>query len=230
MRARRAPATMPAYVVALIETITDAERYKTYVGQVEATLGAFGGRFLARRPDPEALEGAFRPSRAVVLEFPDEAAARAWHASAPYVPVRTLRQSASKGTLLLLPGHAPRGGPRVAVGDAHYVEMVTDDVEGARGLCERVHGWRFAEADETLGGARVATLPGGARGAIRAPLGEMEKPVTRVYVRVADLDAATKAAEEAGAFLALSSMDLAQHGRIAIVIVGGVEHGLWQLP
>ena len=98
---------MPAYVVALIESIHDPETYKRYVGQVEATLVPFGGRFIARKPAPERLEGSFSPSRAIVLEFPDEEHARRWHASPAYQPVMKLRQSASEGTLLLLPGYAP---------------------------------------------------------------------------------------------------------------------------
>lgn len=98
---------MPAYVVALIQSVSDAATYKEYVGQVEATLAPYGGRFIARKPDPEMLEGAAAPSRAIILEFPDEDKARAWHASPAYQPVMKLRQSASTGTLLLLPGYRP---------------------------------------------------------------------------------------------------------------------------
>ncbi|MEA3200147.1 MAG: hypothetical protein QOE90_1575 [Thermoplasmata archaeon] len=98
---------MPAYVLALIESIHDPDAYKRYVAQVEATMTPFGGRFLARVPGPEALEGGPAPSRAVVLEFPSVEKARAWHASPSYQPVAALRQSASRGTLLLLPGYAP---------------------------------------------------------------------------------------------------------------------------
>lgn len=98
---------MPAYVLALIQSIHDPETYKQYVGQVEATLKPFGGRFLARKPDPETLEGGPAPSRAIVLEFPSVEKAREWHASPGYQPVMKLRQSASKGTLLLLPEYKP---------------------------------------------------------------------------------------------------------------------------
>lgn len=98
---------MPTYVVALIAAVTDPETYKRYVAQVEATLAPFGGRFLARVPGPAALEGGPAPARAVILEFPSEERARAWHASPGYRPVMELRQSASQGTLLLLPGYAP---------------------------------------------------------------------------------------------------------------------------
>lgn len=221
---------VPAYVVALIESIADPDAYKRYVAQVEPTLRPFGGRFLARKPDPDVLEGALRPSRAIVLAFPDEASVRAWHASPAYQPVMGLRRSASTGTLLLLPGYAEAGAPRVGIGEVHYVEMVASDVAATRRACEEAHGWRFAEPDPVLGGAVVATLPSGTRCAIRAPLRSDERPVTRTYVRVADVEQAGKRAEAAGAKLALPSMDLEGHGRIAIWIVGGIETGAWQLP
>lgn len=97
---------MPAYVVALIERIHDPETYKGYVVQVEATMKPFGGRFLARKPEPERLEGNATFSRAIIYEFPSEEAARAWHASPAYRPVMELRQRASEGTLLILPGYS----------------------------------------------------------------------------------------------------------------------------
>ena len=98
---------MPAYVLALIHSIHNPESYKEYVARVQATLDPFGGRFLARKPDPEALEGGPAPSRAIILEFPSVDHARRWHASPAYQPVMKLRQDASKGTLLLLPGYQP---------------------------------------------------------------------------------------------------------------------------
>lgn len=98
-------AMMPAYVVALIHSISDAETYRRYVGQVEATLTPFGGRFIARKPEPELLEGEAAPARAVILEFPSEKDARAWHDSPSYQPIMRLRQSASKGNIILLPGY-----------------------------------------------------------------------------------------------------------------------------
>lgn len=45
------------------------------------------------------------PSRTIILEFPDEAAARAWHASDAYRPVADLRRAASDGMLVLLPAY-----------------------------------------------------------------------------------------------------------------------------
>lgn len=221
---------MPAYVVALIESISDPQTYARYVAQVEATLTPFGGRFLARKPDPAPLEGGPAPSRAVVLAFPDEAAARAWHASPTYQPVAALRQSASKGMLLLLPGYAGSAASKVAVGDVCYVEIVTPDPEAARAFFEAAHGWSFQDMGEALGGSLVATLPSGASFALRAPMHEMEKPLTRTYVRVADAEAAVKTAESLGALVGLPPVELPGHGRIAIYFLGGVELGVWQTP
>lgn len=95
---------MPAYVVALVD-IKDPDTYREYIARVPPTVAAHGGRFIARAPGPELLEGGPAPGRAVILEFPTLEAARRWHASPEYAPLLKLRQSASRGTLLLLPGY-----------------------------------------------------------------------------------------------------------------------------
>ncbi len=38
-----------------------------------------------------------------------------------------------------------------------------------------------------------------------------------------------RAVEAAGAFVALDRMELPGHGTIAIYLLGGIEHGLWQV-
>lgn len=221
---------MPAYVIALIQTIADPDTYKRYVAQVEATLAPFGGRFIARKPEPDALEGGSAPARAVIMEFPSEEQARAWHASPGYKPVMELRQSASKGTLLLLPGYGSAPAPRVPMNEVCYVEMVAADVEATVRFCEDVFGWAFRPADADLGGSRVATLPSGTRCAVRGPLNDEEEPLTRAYVRVANAESAVARAQRHGATLALPPTQLGPHGTIAIWFVQGVQQGVWQLP
>lgn len=98
---------MPAYILALVD-VTNPEGYKEYVAGVAATLPAFGGKFIARVPGPEALEGGPAPGRAVILEFPSVEHARSWHASKEYAPLLAMRQRNSRGTLLLLPGYEPK--------------------------------------------------------------------------------------------------------------------------
>ena len=71
---------MPAYVV--VETdVTDPERYEQYKAAAPAAIAAAGGRYLVRGGELAVFEGDWQPSRLVVLEFEDLAAARRWYAS-----------------------------------------------------------------------------------------------------------------------------------------------------
>ncbi len=95
---------MSAYVVGYV-TLTDPSWLEEYGPKVEAQVQAHGGRYLARAGEIEKLEGDISiPSAAVVLEFPDADAARAWYNSDEYAPMLKLRQSGSTGDLLLFDG------------------------------------------------------------------------------------------------------------------------------
>ena len=56
-----------------------------------------------------------------------------------------------------------------------------------------------------------------------------EQPVVRPYILVEDIAAALKAAENAGAKVAMQPMELPGEGTFAIDILGSIEHGLWQI-
>jgi uncharacterized protein len=118
--------------------------------------------------------------------------------------------------------------PANAANTPHYVEVVTSEVEQVRDTYAAIHGIAFEQV-AALGNAFVSLLPNGSRLGVRAPMHAGEKPVTRVYLRVADLDAATRVAETRGAHIAVPPMDIPGHGRIALYILGGTEQGLWQL-
>jgi uncharacterized protein (DUF1330 family) len=92
-----------AFVIANI-TIVDPVRYEDYKRMVPATLVPFGGRFVVRGGYTEVLEGDWRPSRLVLLEFPSVERARAWWNSPEYAESRALRQATSTGTLIILEG------------------------------------------------------------------------------------------------------------------------------
>jgi uncharacterized protein (DUF1330 family) len=94
---------VPAFVIANV-TIVDPVRYEDYKRMVPATLVPFGGRFVARGGETQVLEGDWRPSRLVLLEFPSVERARAWWDSPEYAEARALRQATSTGTLIILEG------------------------------------------------------------------------------------------------------------------------------
>lgn len=109
-----------------------------------------------------------------------------------------------------------------------YLEIVTPDVDAVCATYSKANGVTFGDPVETLGNARTAPLPDGGRVGVRAPMHDAEEPVTRPYFLVDDLAAATKAAEAAGAMVALPSMELPGEGTISIVIQGGIHTGFWK--
>jgi uncharacterized protein (DUF1330 family) len=94
---------MAAYVI--VETdITDPGRYERYKAASSGAVAAAGGRFLARGGELAVLEGDWRPSRLVVLEFEDLAAAWRWYESEGYQQARKLREGAATVRMVAVQG------------------------------------------------------------------------------------------------------------------------------
>jgi predicted enzyme related to lactoylglutathione lyase len=109
-----------------------------------------------------------------------------------------------------------------------YMEIVTPDVDATCSAMESLHGVSFGAPDAVLGNARTATLEGGGMIGVRAPMHDGEHPVARPYVLVEDIEAAVEAARASGAEIAVPPMELPGHGKCAIYVLGGIQHGLWQ--
>lgn len=94
---------MAAYVI--IETdIVDAGQYERYKAASPAAVAAGGGRFLVRGGELAVLEGDWEPSRLVVLEFEDLAAARRWYESEDYQQAKRLRDGAARLRMVAVQG------------------------------------------------------------------------------------------------------------------------------
>jgi uncharacterized protein (DUF1330 family) len=94
---------MPAYVI--VETdVTDPEQYERYKAASPGAVAAGGGRFVARGGELAVLEGDWRPSRLVVLEFEDLAAARRWYESETYQDAKRLREGAARLRMVAVQG------------------------------------------------------------------------------------------------------------------------------
>ena len=85
-------------------TITDLERYKEYMSKVKPVIEAAGGRYLVRGGAHEVLEGDWKPTRLVVLEFPSAEAARSFYQSPAYRDLKALRESCSHANLVTVEG------------------------------------------------------------------------------------------------------------------------------
>lgn len=110
----------------------------------------------------------------------------------------------------------------------HYLEVVTPNVDETCEALAKAHGVSFGKPVPELGNARTADLSDGGRIGVRAPMHEQEKPVVRPYMLVDDLEGAIKSAEASGATIGVPAMPIPGQGTIAIYMLGGIEHGLWQ--
>jgi predicted enzyme related to lactoylglutathione lyase len=75
----------------------------------------------------------------------------------------------------------------------------------------------------------VTTNLEGYRIGFRALMHDAEEPVVRPYFLTDDITVAIGQLTEAGAEVALPPMEIPNHGTCAICILGGIQHGLWQL-
>jgi uncharacterized protein (DUF1330 family) len=94
---------MSAFVIVEI-VIRDPETYERYKQLAPPSIAAYGGRYVVRGGEVETLEGTWKPTRLVVLEFPTVELARAWWASTEYAEGKALRQSCADTKMILVPG------------------------------------------------------------------------------------------------------------------------------
>jgi len=89
----------------IVETdIADLERYEQYKAASPAAIAAGGGRFRVRGGELVVLEGDWQPSRLVVLEFEDLAAAKRWYESGVYQEAKKLREGAAHLRMVAVQG------------------------------------------------------------------------------------------------------------------------------
>ena len=84
--------------------VTDPERYERYKAAAGGAVAAAGGRYLVRGGELAVLEGDWQPSRLVVLEFEDLAAAKRWYQSETYQQAKRLREGAAHLRMVAVQG------------------------------------------------------------------------------------------------------------------------------
>ena len=95
---------MAAYMIVEVET-TDEALMAEYRTHTPGLVAKFGGKFIVRGGKTRTLEGGWKPSRVVVLEFPDYAAAERFYDSAEYKPVLEMRLKAGNCKAIIVDGH-----------------------------------------------------------------------------------------------------------------------------
>lgn len=95
---------MPKGYVIVTGTIHDPEGMKAYNRLASRTISEGGGKVLVVDTKPEVLEGDWRGSQTVVLEFASVDAARAWYESEGYQKAAKQRQAAADSNAVILSG------------------------------------------------------------------------------------------------------------------------------
>jgi uncharacterized protein (DUF1330 family) len=95
---------MSAFIV--VDTqIENPEEYEKYKQLVKPIAEKHGGNYRVRGGDMDIREtDLWTPTRMVIIEFPDMAAARFFVDSEEYAPVKSLRHDNAKCTLVILDG------------------------------------------------------------------------------------------------------------------------------
>ena len=91
-----------AYLIAHIR-VHDAERFEQFKAMSGPVVGAYGGRLLARNPNPDHREGAAH-GLFILIEFDSLDQARAFYTSDGYTAARLVREQAAESDLLLVEG------------------------------------------------------------------------------------------------------------------------------
>jgi uncharacterized protein (DUF1330 family) len=83
--------------------ISDRAAFDIYLAKTLPFIEKHGGRYLTKGGTHEMLEGD-KPSRVVIVEFPNKEAARAWYNDPGYQPLIPDRHAVAKSTMTLIDG------------------------------------------------------------------------------------------------------------------------------
>ena len=95
----------PAYYIAEVFEVTDADTFKGYASAVPATVEKYGGRYLARGGKTQANEGD-PPARIIVIAFKGMADAQKWYSSPEYSAIKPIRQRSARARNFIVEGVA----------------------------------------------------------------------------------------------------------------------------
>lgn len=94
---------MAGYVIVDSE-ITDADAYSEFIERVPALAESYGGKYIVRGGAVEVLQGDWKPSRLVVLEFESAEKAANWENSPEFAELKAIRNGASNTNVIVVDG------------------------------------------------------------------------------------------------------------------------------
>ncbi len=102
---------MSAYILFDTDVVADPEGMAAYAAGAGASVAAYGGRLLAARAQPAAVEGSPTLTSIALLEFPDRDSLQRWYDSPEYAQWKPVRQRSSSSHVIVFEG-LPADGQR----------------------------------------------------------------------------------------------------------------------
>jgi len=94
---------MNAHLIVNID-VKEPTAYEEYKARVPALIRKYGGEYLVRGGKFSVVEGDWKPSRLVILRFPDITSAQGLYDDPEYQPLKALRQRVSKTDMVVVEG------------------------------------------------------------------------------------------------------------------------------
>ncbi len=85
--------------------IHNIEEYKKYMEKVKPMIESFGGEYLIRGGEIDALEtNLWEPTRMVLVKFPNKNLAMSWYNSSEYKPYKRIRFKNATSNIIMVEG------------------------------------------------------------------------------------------------------------------------------
>ena len=94
---------MSCYFIANIQ-INDESEYKKYIENAGKVFSRYKGKYLAVDNSPDVLEGEWKYSRVVIIEFPNKEELFKWYNSPEYQEIVQYRLKAARCDTILVNG------------------------------------------------------------------------------------------------------------------------------
>ena len=95
---------MSVYMIGDVD-IYNMEEYKKYMEKVRPMIESYGGEYLIRGGEIDSLEtNLWKPTRMVLVKFPNKKSAMSWYNSDAYKPYKKIRFETATSSIIMVEG------------------------------------------------------------------------------------------------------------------------------
>ena len=95
---------MPGYIIATLDCVNDPDAFAAYQRYASTTFAKYGAKFLLNSRNVESLDGDWKPSGVVVVEFESYERAKQFYDSPEYQAIIKQRFDSADSSAIILDG------------------------------------------------------------------------------------------------------------------------------